>query len=237
MKRKLAIFCSAALASAAPAPAQLMGAKQLKVAVPIKGAPSTKPVADVFYLAGEVGATETYSLNVKGPASITLFGPDGSEILTAAGSGTVKLEAVLPFTDVFTIAVSRKIPVQPYTLTRKTTIPTFVEASMASDVGYASKDGSRSQCWVVPGVKLRSINSRGSIEFTLAADRRTTTFFAKGVAGGKTSTGETTLSFDGDQVHEMITPYGGKTNEKIYPLEVTYDPERVGRFTGYLCRD
>ena len=186
---------------------------------------------------GEVGATETYALKVKGPASITLFGPDGSEILTAAGSGTVKLEAVLPFTDVFTIAVARKIPAQPFTLTRKTTVPTFQEASTALDVGYASKDGSSFQCWLVPGIKLRWIRSKETIEFTLAADRKTTTYFAKSSESGKTTTGETINSFDGNQVHEVITPYGGKVNERIFPLEVAYDPDRVGRFTGYLCKN
>jgi len=237
MIRSLPLIAVFAAVLATPAAAQLMGARELKVAVPAKGAPSSRPVADVFYLVGEAGAKETYTFTGKGHASLTLFGPDGSEILTQTGNGTVKLEVVLPFTDVFTIAIARTIPMQPYTLTRKATIPTFEEAASALEAGYATKDGSNVACWVVPGVKLRSISPNRTIEFTLAADRKTTTFFAKSTKSGKTLTGETTLSLDGNEVHEVNTPYGGKISENVYPLEVTYDPERVGRFSGYLCKN
>jgi hypothetical protein len=230
-------FIAAVLAlAAAPAVAQLMGARELTTTAPVKGAPGAKPVADIYYLVGEVGAKETYMLTVKGPASLTLFGPDGSEILTSEGSGTVRLEAVLPFTDVFTIAVARKLPGQPYSLSRKATTPTFQEAQMAAGVGYASKDGKSFQCWLVPGVKLRSVSPVETVEFTLGADRRTLSFYAKGAKTGQTSAGEVNVSFEGNDVHHVITPHEGKARVSNYPMGVTYSPDEV-RPKGYRCQD
>ena len=174
MNRISGIICAVAASVATPASAQLMGASELKVAVPVKGAPSTQPVADLYYLVGESGSRETYTLTAKGPASITLFGPDGAEILTASGSGSVKLEAILPFTDVFTIAIARKSPTTSYSLSRKATVPTLMEAELALGVGYGSKDGRESQCWLIPAVKLRQLipmERRNILSLPIAARR------------------------------------------------------------------
>jgi hypothetical protein len=228
-------FITAVVAlSAVPAAAQIMGARELTTATPVKGTPGTKAVADIYYLAGEVGAKESFTLTVKGRASVTLFGPDGSEMQTREGSGTVQLEAVLPFTDVYTVAVARKMPGQTYALSRKATTPTFEEAAMAGGGGYASKDGTYFKCWVVPGVKLRSVSPAEIVEFTLAADRKTTTFYAKSVETGQTNAGEVRFSFDGDKVHQVITPHEGKIMESSYPLGVNYSPEEVSP-KGYSC--
>jgi hypothetical protein len=235
MRLLLALLLAVGLSQAASA--QLMGAAELKVAVPIKGAASSRPIADIYYLAGEVGAKETYTLTVKGPAAITLFGPDGSELLTTTGSGKVKLEVVLPFTDVFTVAIARKLSAQPYTLARSTTVPTFFEAAVAFGAGYGTNDGTNFQCWLIPGVKLRSVNGDETVDFTLAADRMTATFFAKRARSGETSSGEFKQTFDGLQVHEVSTPHGHEANEVRYPLEVTRSPDAFGRFRGYRCED
>ena len=156
------------------ASAQLMGARELKTGVPAKGVASAKPVAELFYLAGESGARESYTLTIKGPASITIYSPGGHEMLTAAGSGTVKLDVVLPFTDVFTIAVARKDAKQPYTLSRKTSVPTLAEAVMAEAVGFYGGDVQK-QCWVIPGVKVHIEVDGATEDYTLAADRSTIT--------------------------------------------------------------
>jgi hypothetical protein len=231
MRTLLALFLAAALAQ--PALAQLMGATELKVAVSIKGAPSTKPVADVYYLVGESGAKETYTLTAKGPASLTLFGPDGSEILTASGSGSVSLDVVLPFTDVFTIAVARKATAAPYSLKRKATVPTFTEAQLAGGIGYESKDGKRSQCWIIPGVKARVTYPNGKEEFTLAADRNTITFVSFTQKG--TSSGEASYASNENMVRRTARYPNGKVSEASYDPRYAYDPKDDGRFTGYRC--
>ena len=221
-------------ALAQPASAQLMGATELKIATPVKGAPSSKPVADIYYLVGESGAKETYTLAGKGPASLTLFGPDGSEILTASGSGSVSLEVVLPFTDVFTIAVARKSTAAPYSLSRKATVPTLAEAEMAGGIGYESKDGKRAQCWIIPGVKARVTYPKGKEEFTLAADRDTVTFVSFAPRG--TSSGDASFTSDGEMVRRAVRYPDGKVKDVSYEPRYPYDPQEDGRFTGYLCK-
>ena len=232
MRMLPALFLATALAQ--PARAQLMGATELKVASPVKGAPSSKPVADIYYLVGESGAKETYTLTAKGPASLTLFGPDGSAILTESGSGSVALEVVLPFTDVFTIAVARKSTAAPFLLSRKATVPTMTEAQLAGGIGYESKDGRRSQCWLVPGVKVRVTYPSGREEFTLAADRNTITFVSFAPKG--TSTGDASFNSDGEMVRRTARFPNGKVKEDSYDPRYAYDPEEDGRFTGYRCK-
>jgi hypothetical protein len=242
MKRILAVLCVSALASAAPASAQLMGAHELKVAVPLKGLPSTKPVADIFYLVGETGAKETYTLAIKGPASITLFSPGGSEILTAAGTGTVKLEIVLPFTDVFTLAVSRKTPTQAYTLVRKTTRPTLAQAVLASAVGfegyYQDKRGTDrkvSECWVTPGVKTRRSYEIGLVEeITLSADFETTSFVGRSASG--IASGTVTYYFDGARLMSATNWTDGRRTTAEIPADFSSDPESPEIPGSYLCK-
>ena len=230
-----ALLGLAAALLAAPASAQLMGAKELKVAVPVKGVPSSKPVADVYYLVGESGARETYTFAGKGPANLTLFGPDGTEILTASGSGIVKLDIVLPFTGVFTLSIARKAPAPAYSLTRKTTVPTALEAEVAAGVGYRSKSGKSLQCWITPGVKLRYVLPNSTVEFTIAADRKSTTFVHR--RPKETTSGETSVSYDGTQFHYMTTYADGTKRDEVIGLDHSYRPGTLGSYAGYLCKD
>ena len=235
MIRALAILIAAATL-AAPATAQTRPPAELKVGVPAKGLASAKPVADVYFLVGEAGAKETYSFTGKGPASITLFGPDGSEILTASGSGTVKLEVVLPFTDVFTIAVARKTPAQPYALARETTVPTLAEAQLAVNAGYEIKGNNYWSCWVIPGVKLKLHDPEGLFrEDALAADRTTIKWTAINLSG--TAQGDRTYWFDGSLLHRIRRNQDGKVTETTSELELSYSPDKIGGFRGYLCKD
>ena len=228
MTRTLTLLLAATVMLAAPASAQLMGAKELKTAVPAKGFPGTKPVADVYYLVGEVGAKEAYTFTGKGPASLTLFGPDGSEILTSSGSGTVKLEVVLPFTDVFTLAVARKTPAQPYVLARKATVPTLAEAELAKGVGYERDH--ESPCWIIPGVKVKIIYSNGDFrEDTLAADRTTVSWVNSKYSGDRT------FSLDGSELHRMSRARNGNVTDTSHPIGYAYNPEEFVRFTRYQC--
>lgn len=232
MIRALGMIIAAWAVLTAPAAAQLMGATELKVAVPVKGVASTKPVAEVYYLVGESGAKETYTFTGKGPASVTLFGPDGSEILSASGNGTVKLEAVMPFTDVFTLTVARKTTVQPYTLARKASVPTLAEAQFANAVGYQFDRFKSWRCWVNPGVKLRIIYTNGLFrEETLAADR--STILWRNPNGG--ASGDRTYRLDGSFLHRISRNDDGKVTESSSELDLSYNADTITDFKGYLC--
>lgn len=118
------------------ASAKPIDARKLTIGTALKGLPSTKPIAEMYYLIGEAGAKETFTLTIKGPASISIFTPGGDEMVTASGAGVIKLEAVLPFTDLFMIAVARKDTRQSYTLSRKASTPTLAETVLAGEIGY-----------------------------------------------------------------------------------------------------
>lgn len=235
LRALVAAFC---LASSGSVTAQLMGARELTTAASSKGAPSTKPVADTYYLAGESGAKETYTLTVKGPASISIYSPGGHEMLTAAGNGVVKLEVVLPFTDVFVLAIARKDTKQSYTLARKSTTPTLAEAALASDVGfeavYPSITGT--SCWVAPGVKLRGFYPNATLDATLAADRNTVTFVLKGDKA--TLAGENTFYLEGNNFKTVTHLYNGQADTvRSEDADFSYDEAEIRRFTGYRCKD
>lgn len=212
----------------APAYGHILGASELKIGIPAQGTASSKPVADVYYMAGESGAKEAYTFTGKGPASLTLFGPDGSEILTASGMGTVRLEVILPFTDVFTLAVERKTQGRPYSLSRTATVPTFAEAFIAKGVGYFDT------CWLIPGVKIRRTYSKGFEDVTLAADRHSLSFVSHGPRGIRA--GDVSVTYDGTKVHQLAKFADGTTRDVSFDFTPTFNLSPSNRFKDYLCK-
>lgn len=239
MTRRMMIAVAATFALfSTDASAQLMGAKELTTGTAIKGAPSTRPVADLYYLVGEVGAREVYTLRTKGPASITLFMPDGQEMLSASGSGKVTLDAVLNFTDVFVLAISRADRRQPYTLSRKTTAPTFAEAMIASYAGYERSNDQTSavRCWLQPGVKLRHTTPTYVRTVTLAADRAT--LIGRDDKGSGTEGFEQTFRLESFQYHMVVKTPDGRVKEfsKPYPERgYAFHTGDRPQFKGYRC--
>lgn len=136
MKLAALVLALAALAFVVPANAQVTGAHELKTTVPAKGVAGKPGQIDYYYFAGEAGSRQTFTWTGKGQAMLILFTPDGDAMVEAEGSGTVKLEAVLSWTDVYSVAVVRKNPALAYTLARQATVPTFGEAEFATWVGY-----------------------------------------------------------------------------------------------------
>lgn len=225
------------LLSSAPAPAQVSGARELTTAVAVKGIPGVKSAPDIYYLAGEAGAKESYTLTIKGPASLTLFTPDGHEMLTASGSGKITLSAYLPLTDVFTLAVSRLTPRQPYTLSRQATVPTLGEAISFSGIGYTVKGGNGdfAKCWITPGVKYRGTDKTGTAEYTLAADRET---ISTTVRAAKTYSYETRYSLAGSSLNRHVRWPSGKTDEHPSQLRMpSFANGQAKQWSGYLCAD
>ncbi|WP_037500390.1 hypothetical protein [Sphingomonas jaspsi] len=228
MIRSLALLIAPSAVLASPVSGQLMGATELKVGIAAKGAPATKPAADIYYVVGESGAKETYTFKGFGPASLTLFSPDGKEILTSAGAGTIKLQVVLPFTDVFTIAVARKEPGRTYTLNRTSTVPTFEEAFLAKGAGYFGA------CWLIPGVKLRRVFSKGFEDLTLAADRHSLSFVSNGPLGIRP--GDVSVTYDGTRVHQITKFADGTEREISFQFTPEFNLSPSTKFNGYLCQ-
>lgn len=238
---RAAITLAAALAVAtipASGSAQLMGAKELTAQGLVNGAPSSRSAADLYYLAGDVGARENYTLTIKGPARISLFTPDGHEMLSTSGSGKVVLDAVLNFTDVFVLAVSRVDPRQAYTLSRRTTVPTFAEAMIASYAGYERSiaDTSTVRCWLKPGVKLRDTTPSYVRTITLAADR--TTLLGHDDKESGSDEFEQTFRLESFQYHMLVKMSDGATGQYSRPYPERGYAFHTGarpRFVGYLC--
>lgn len=238
MNRWTALAAAALAIMPGQAAAQLMGARRLTTGVTIKGLPSTKPAADLYFLVGEVGAKETYTLTIKGAASLSLFTPDGHEMVTASGSGKVVLDAVLNFTDVFVLSVSRVDSGQAYTISRRTLAPTFAEAMTSSFAGYARSNDTTSsvRCWLKPGVQLRETTPTYVRTVTLAADRNTLIGLDKKPGGSETF--EQTFRLEKFQYHMSVKSPDETVREfsKSYPEDqYAFHERQRPQFKGYFC--
>lgn len=239
---RMALILVAAGGMAISCGAQVMGARELLATGQIQGAAGSAAKADIYYFAGEMGAKETYLLTIKGSASITLFARNGQEIISEEGSGSIRLEAVLPYTDVYTIAIARKVPAQLYTISRRATVPTLTEAAIAEGVGfeasYIDKSGKEvpyQRCWITPGVKARITYPHLTEEVTIAADRTTALYVAKNQT--RTSAGEFTYRIDGSDIVRMVKPATGKSFEVPYIFAPILEVSDASRITGYYCPD
>jgi hypothetical protein len=237
MKAIVVMLLLALVSGAASASAQVTEAREILSTGQVQGAPGSSAKADVLYFAGEMGAKETYTLTIKGPASITLFSRQGIEILSAEGSGTVRLEAILPGTDVYTLAIARKVPAQSYTLSRRATVPTLAEALLAQGVGFTGtmSDGSDVDlCWIIPGLKARRTYPKLVEEITLAADRNTVLFVAKKAAG--TSTGQVTYRIVGADYERVVKADDGREGKGAYPFDPIPEVKKEQRAGNYFCK-
>jgi len=225
-----------------PAASQVMSARELSTTGQLQQPAGAAAKADIYYLAGEMGAKETYVLTIKGPASVTLFSRDGQEILSKEGTGTIRLEIVLPYTDIYTVAIARKVPTQPYTLSRRATVPTLTEAAIAEGIGFedsysdkAGKNITVQRCWITPGVKARMTYPTLIEEVTIAADRTTGLYVARGAA--RTTSGEVTYRIVDSDIVRSVKPSTGKSFEVPYTFAPIPRVRDSSRFIGYYCPD
>ncbi|RJF94035.1 hypothetical protein [Sphingomonas cavernae] len=92
-----------------------------------------REAADIYRLPGLKGMSIRLKLDVVGPSSVTLYTPEGSEMLSATGGKGAVLDAALPADAVYYLGVSagRK---GPYTLKITGGYPdAFVEGTVAID--------------------------------------------------------------------------------------------------------
>lgn len=241
MKLAALVLALAALAFVVPANAQVTGAHELKTTVPAKGVAGKPGQIDYYYFAGEAGSRQTFTWTGKGQAMLILFTPDGDAMVEAEGSGTVKLEAVLSWTDVYSVAVVRKNPALAYTLARQATVPTFGEAELATWAGYVNRRNNVNAwgCWVIPGVQRKSIFPDGEVwTRTLSADRKSFSL-QKRDAKGVVSIAQYEKRIEGNELVTEVTYPDGKHKTSRVPYNESMfvrDPSQ-STWRGYWCDD
>lgn len=116
---------------------------------------------DLFAFIGESGAVLQASAGAPGAGghAITLYTPEGNEMLKADGVDLTKLIAVLPKDGIYLLAVGRQNAAKPYKLTLAAESPDLFQWSFRNAAGYNVYDAkgaiAYSTCWTAPGSTLQ----------------------------------------------------------------------------------
>ena len=192
----------ALLLAAAPVAASALAVTDIKFGQTLTKKAGTK--VDLYRFVGGSGTTIKATLTAPGKAALILYTPAGEEMLTAQGTGTVTLEAILPLWDVFFIGVVRKNPAQPHSLKLTAVESDMHLALFAMKVGFAVEHEDKgkpylvSSCWIEPGVTLRRTWPRGIEEIALGRGGKE---FAKyKLKGGEWRSVDREVRFEGDTI-------------------------------------
>lgn len=187
---------------------------------------------DLFAFIGESGSVLQASAGAPGAGghAITLYTPEGNEILKADGVDLTKLSAVLPKDGIYLLAVGRQNAAKPYRLTLAAESPDLFQWSFRNAAGYNVYDAkgaiAYSTCWTAPGATLRYK-------------------FANGVTGALTVQrgGAGRWEFAGLPVRPFTTQFAAGVFVRTYEngavppdswaLDAP-DPD-TGAYRGYLC--
>lgn len=184
---------------------------------------------DLYRFVAAAGTKATIVVDETSGVMITLYTPEGAQMLHVEGIGKVALEAFLPASSAYIISVARASKVTPYTIELGLDEPTLAQAYLSQGVGYGSSG--KASCWVDPGrVKKYSTDEFDLVGTVDAADHVSQVMTLKsGWVGGY----QTRLVPRGDAVIAMNTYTGGLPDEK----EATFDWVSDGSLTwkGYFC--
>ncbi|WP_296595526.1 hypothetical protein [Phenylobacterium sp.] len=121
---------------------------------------------ELYGVIGEAGAVLTAAVTGTGVLGVTIFTPEGAEMLTSGGQGAATLKAVLPKDAVYIFAVTRIDPSRPYRLSLSAESPNLVQWGQRRDAGYEVMDARGAlvlwTCWVEPGVSLQYLYADGA---------------------------------------------------------------------------
>lgn len=132
--------------------------------------PAGKPGAsvDLYAFIGEAGAVLNADTVGTGGYEMTLYTPEGAQMLAASGTDTAKLSAVLPQDAVYILAVAREDAAKPYKLSLGAESPDPFQWSFREWAGYETlnADGTLRSwtCWVTPGAVLRYTLADGQVQ-------------------------------------------------------------------------
>lgn len=192
--------------------------------------------SDMYRFTGLTGTTVTAKLATTGDAALVFYTPDGEEMLSVEGNGSIKLDVILPFPDVYFVAVVRSDATTPYSLKLDSVVPDDHLSFSAEGVGYRGKGAvddpnvAAWQCWIEPGVKgmikgkpwTREITlGRGGMEYVLWRH-----------LDGRTVSEQTRITFDGTNV---TFSFPNDSREPITEARRDSFRSDAGEYLGYLC--
>ena len=221
------------LLAAAPVAASAQAVTDIKFGQTLTKKVGTK--TDIYRFVGGSGTTIKATLTAPGKSALILYTPAGEEMLTAQGSGSVTLEAILPLWDVFFIGVVRQNAGQPYSLKLTGVDPDPHLALFARDTGYAATYMDKAKpylvtiCWIEPGVKIRRTFVTGVEEVSIGRGGKEYGSW-KG-QDGKTNVGEHSVRFDGQTMIRTVA--SGK--QRTTPVELLFGSDPTAKYRGYLC--
>jgi hypothetical protein len=227
------------LIAAIPAQAQVRGVHEIAPDRPAAAPAGEAGATDVYTFVGQPGSQVSFTLKIKGDAEIALFGPHGEPMLNVAGSGTVKLDAVLSWLDVHSVAVLRRDPSQPYTLAMTATEPTLAEARHALGMGYTlTTEGGTpySHCWLKPGVAAAYRGKDYRAESVLSADRESIILMMK-YDDGRQAIRIVKYQIDGEEMINTTRRFGEDTRESRNEFDLSgFQADETKRdYVGYTC--
>ena len=225
----------ALLLAAAPVAASAQAVTDIKFGQTLTKKAGTK--VDLYRFVGGSGTTIKATLTAPGKAALILYTPAGEEMLTAHGTGTVTLEAILPLWDVFFIGVVRVDGAKSYSLKLNGDEPDAHLALFARKVGFAfeAKDEGKpylvSTCWIEPGVTLRRTWPRGIEEVALGRGGKQFTKYK--LNGGEWKLAEGEVRFEGDAIIYHRTD--GSKPDQTRSREKLLTAVNRDKFESYLC--
>jgi hypothetical protein len=188
---------------------------------------------DLFAFIGESGSALQASAGAPGGGghAITLYTPEGNEMLKADGVDLTKLSAVLPKDGIYLLAVGRQNAAKPYKLTLAAESPDLFQWSFRNAAGYNVYDAkgalSFSTCWTAPGQTLQYKFANG-VTGDLTVQR--------GGAGRWESPGQPARAFTTQLAAGVFvrTYENSDFTPDSWALDAP-DPD-TGAYRGYLCR-
>ncbi len=193
--------------------------------------------SDMYRFTGLTGTTVTATLTTQGDAGLVFYTPDGEEMHSVKGNGTVNLDIIVPFPDVYFVSVIRADATKAYSLKLNGDLPDDHLANFAAFVGYQSdevidgKTVSTTQCWVQPGIRLRMTATDG-LDRVDTIGRGGMQYTAFRHSDGRISRLEDRVTFDGTKI--IFTPQNYKQTPTIIENQIAARKD-TGPYRGYLC--
>jgi hypothetical protein len=229
--RKVVRWSGLTMATAALVTAPALGqtVKTIQAGQTVRGTAARG--VDFYRIGGPAGTDLTFDLTGPGTSGLIFYTPEGEEMLTATGTGKVRLTVVLPLDEVFVLGVIRNR--KAYSLKVTGVEPDGHSSEFASNVGYRNtrSDGlEATQCWIDPGRRLKITRSNGEIVVaTLGRGGKT---YYEWTMGGRRREWEVVRTIEGDEV--VSTTYqDGQSRTVRFPIEGTSTPN--GGFVSYFC--
>lgn len=187
---------------------------------------------DLYAFIGESGSVFQATAGAPGAGghAITLYTPEGDEMLKADGVDLTRLDAILPKDGIYMLAVGRQNAAKPYKLTLAADSPDLFQWSFRDLAGYEvyGANGALSfwSCWSAPGSTLRYTFANG-VKGSLSVQRG----------------GDGRWEFDGQGPRPFSTKLATGVFVRTYADGGAPDtwgldapPPKTGAYRGYFCQ-